>query len=769
MNIFARVFSKIFDIFKSEKDRFILIFISLFCLGSYLSIISYQKTNFFVIILSGSLLFLSFFLAFFNKKSALSYVFYSFFALFFGFVCASFNQKISDNYQHITGKIFVDVEGRIEKISHFHNSRNHQNGLSLTVRDLNFYQSKFTKNKKEKKKKRKLSESYIHKNFMNIKGFSEIDYLFLIEKANYQNIKWKKDKEKLVYEKPPKKIRVFALKNIDKLKLESGDKVKFKAVLTPFDKKDFLDSFDFGFYSKSQNISAQGYVISELKIIEKYGSDSIFNGFFDNLRDKVQKSIKENVNSQEGAVINALLTGDRKNIDDKIMQNIRNSGLAHLIAISGLHLTLSASIFFFIARFLLLQNSYLALNFNVKKIAAIFAIFGSFFYLKIAGSPISAERAFIMVCLAMIAILFDRKNDLLRIVFIAAFLIVLINPHNLFSIGFQLSFAAVLSIAVFHEIWSNFYDKYFKKNNEISKIHNFSKYLFEMVFISFVAQLANTMFLVYHFGNLAIYGILSNLIAIPLTSFLIMPLGFLSLFLMIFSLENLTLNLMSYLVSIIIKVSEFVSSLDFSVIEFEQITKLGLSYSIFGGLIFVIFKNKYLKIIGFLLFFSAFLTLGNNSKPNILIDGDARFIALYDEKNGLVFSEKLRKSKKRDLWLEKMDSEKFISFHDFSSEKLNKKGIICYKELCEIDLEKYFARKLKIKKILILKKRVMVKDICRENIDLVVNLTKKYEISSCYKKLKIDSRDLLKNGGYFIFFKKEGFVIKNVDNREILL
>lgn len=760
-----KITTKIQEILANESQNNVIFGILSFIFGVYFSIVFYENLNNFKIAISVILLFISLFLFLINKKENLyKFLIFGLFASFFcGFSFSYFHQKIFNNYEKITGKIFVDIEGEVSEIKEFYNKQNHQNGLNLIVKNpiltkSNYAQSQAKKPKKIQKEK-KLSKKYIQENFENVSEFIDIDDEFLIKKQNYQNVEWKQENGKYFYEKPPKKVRVFLTKNYEKNKenLKIGDKIYFKAILMPIKNNQIFNNFDFAFYNFSMQIGASGYAISDLEIISKNEKISNFNIFFKNLRKKVQDSINLNALPNQAGVINALLTGDRKKIDEKNMQNIRNSGLAHLIAISGLHLTLSATIFFFIARFLLAQNYYLTLNFDIKKIAAISAILGSFIYLQIAGAPISAVRAFIMVFLAMIAIFFDRKNDLLRTIFFAALLLILINPYNMFMVSFQLSFAAVLGIVAFHDIWTNFYDKYFKKNNrEISKIHKFFKYFLEMILISLMAQIATLPFLSFHFSEFAIYGTLSNLIAIPLTSLIIMPLGFLSLFLMPFMAEKFTLILMSHFVSIILKTAEFVANIKNANLSSLYFSKSALTIAIFGGLIFLIFKNKYFKILGIIIFFSSFLLLKNKEKPNIIIDNNASFFALYDQENGLIFSKKVRESKKIKELLKAFNQEKINSFADFSLQKLENKGINCFIEFCEINLEKYFNQEnLKIKNIIILQKRTKIEDICNKNYDLLINLTKKYQIPKCFKAKKIDNSDILEKGAHLIFLNKK--------------
>jgi competence protein ComEC len=746
--------TKIKQTLQAESHNFILWLLVFFCFGSFTAVVSFDNISPLKLAFSFILLCFSGFLYYFSKKNAASLVFTAF---FLGFILSFFAQKISNSGNEITGKIFVDVSAKVADLSEFHNSKNHQSGLSLLLDDLTLKKSAFV-GKKVKSKPKKIKEK-----LMNSDGLMEVDYEYLLRKNNYQDVLWKKENGQFLYPNPPKKIRIFATKFEDEIKI--GDVVKFRAILMPAKKQQFLGGFDFAFYSRSKSIGAQGYALSQVEVVESASliSPSFIDAFFKNLRMKVQKSILQNAKKSEAPFINALLTGDRSKIPKDEMQNIRNSGLAHLIAISGLHLSLSAAIFFFLARFLCVKSEFLALRFDIKKIAAIFAILGSFFYLKIAGSPISAQRAFVMVCLAMSAVFLDRKTDLKRIVFFAGFLIVLLNPFNMFFASFQLSFAAVLGIVAFHDLWVIFCEKEQVRNFILIK-NKFWRGFCEMILISLVAQIANMAFLIYHFGDVAIYGILSNLVAIPLTSFVIMPLGFLAIFLMIFGdfFAQIALIPMSWAVSLIVITADFVANLKYSHFYFAQMPKIGLALTVIGGISFVIFQSKWLKIASFVVFLSAFLALKMVKKPDILIDESGSFFALYDDKKGLIFSKKLRESKKRKLWLEKMQENEFKYFDKFD----DLKGIFCSKEFCKVDFSNYFNHNLK-GKMLAVKKRMKEEEICQEKWDLVLNLTKKYKMPKCVAKSGaklIENVDFMENGTHFIYLKDDDFEIETILN-----
>jgi ComEC/Rec2-related protein len=135
------------------------------------------------------------------------------------------------------------------------------------------------------------------------------------------------------------------------------------------------------------------------------------------------------------------------------MKEMRQSGISHILCVSGLHLSLVAMLFFISARFLLNLSNYIAYNYNIKSIAAICSLIGSYGYLELSGMQIAAIRAFIMTTIFIYAVMIGRKPYPLRSLAIAAFIILSVNPEYIFHPSFQLSFVAVLSLTAGYEFY----------------------------------------------------------------------------------------------------------------------------------------------------------------------------------------------------------------------------------------------------------------------------------------------------------------------------
>jgi competence protein ComEC len=706
-------------------------------------------------------------LFFFNRNSRLAFVFAACGIFLGGSFYANFYEKNFIDHS-ITGKIYVDGVGKITEIKKFFNPINGLEGANLVISQPKLFEAKFpsTKIKKVKKKKnpkekaprkkrktqkekaaelglsldqyklqrkaekeRKLIEKAkkaqkkIEENFVNLGAYQEIDRQFLDISKNYQQVAWVENKGRRTFPNPPQKISLNLVKNFSGL--EVNDLVAFRALLQPVQRKEFPQDFDFSFDAKAKKIGAYGFILGEVKIIEKQRQSSI-DDWFNSLREKINQKIFNALSGDEAAIASAFLIGKQEQISAAVLENIRRCGLAHLLSISGFHLSLAAAIFFVSLRFILSRFEYLALRFDLKKIAAIAAIFASFFYLQIAGAPLPAKRAFLMTLLALLALLFDEKINAKRAVMFALLFLILLNPYAIFNIGFQLSFLAILVLVTCSE--EIFLQKKLSlEANFFGKIFN---YFWQIIFISFALQIATLPFLMHSFRNVALLGFVSNLLAIPLASFFIMPLGFLALFLMPLGLEKLPLSLMNYGILLLEKIANFVAEIKFSNLIAPEMPGLGVLIAAAGILLLCLEKSR-IRFVGIAIFFLSFATIFLAKKPTISFEQNQKFFTIYEGEK-LFFSEKLRASKQRQHWMDRFDEKEFRYF-----ETKNYKNFLIEKN----------------KKILVLLKRNKISEICKNDFDVIVNMTSKYQLPACIEptKIKIDNLDFYHHGSHFFY------------------
>jgi competence protein ComEC len=208
-----------------------------------------------------------------------------------------------------------------------------------------------------------------------------------------------------------------------------------------------------------------------------------------------------------------LIIGEKSAIPPAVRQAFSDSGTAHILAISGLHMTLVGGVFFLLFRILFCFIPFFAFRPQAKKGAAIASWLGTLGYLGLSGASASSLRAFLMHTLVMLAVLWDRVALSMSSVTLAATLLLLFTPEALITPSFQMSFSAVIALIAVYE----------RGNPTVLFAHKGLKYLGGLCLTSLIASLAATPFSAYTFRQGSLMGIPANMIAVPLTGFWIMP------------------------------------------------------------------------------------------------------------------------------------------------------------------------------------------------------------------------------------------------------
>lgn len=225
---------------------------------------------------------------------------------------------------------------------------------------------------------------------------------------------------------------------------------------------------------------------------------------------------------ETGGLAAAMVTGHEAFIPREQVEAMRDSGLAHIISISGLHMAIVGGFTFAALRLLIALWPWLALRINGKKAAALAGLAAVGGYLLISGSPPPAERAAITAAVAFAAILFDRRAITLRGLAIAALIIMAVQPEAVATPGFQMSFAATAALVALAEAW----------NPPVREIETpwwirapqaAGVWIAASIGASFVAGLATGPFAMQHFNRVATWGLIANLLTAPISSFVMMP------------------------------------------------------------------------------------------------------------------------------------------------------------------------------------------------------------------------------------------------------
>lgn len=432
--------------------------------------------------------------------------------------------------------------------------------------------------------------------------------------------------EGVAQDKTPLRVSLSLRQN--NVGLREGQKVSLRAGLYPPPPASMPDGFDFGRHFYFRQIGAVGYAMPPVEVLP--GDDTSESVRFSEFRRRLTQAIASHFDGPAGPVSAAFITGETRNIPDAVNDEMRVSGLYHLLAVSGMNLSIVAGMAFFSLRFLLAAIPFLALRYPIKKWAAALALIVSYVYLMVAGSPVSAERAFLMVALIFIAILIDRDPAPMRSLAISSLFIIIHAPEAVLTASFQLSFSATAALIASYE-WGI---KRMQKRSGIG-LHLIGFYLAAVLMTSFVAWLATSPFIIYHFNQFSTYSLLANTLVDPLVSFVLMPLVVAGVLLMPLGLGGLAFTPMQYGVDWLLAVSHKISALPYAMIIMPSPTDAGMVIASFG-IIWIYFWKTSWRWLGLIALLLGVSTSLQYVSPDVFISTDGKHVAAKLEDGRMV-------------------------------------------------------------------------------------------------------------------------------------
>ena len=434
-----------------------------------------------------------------------------------------------------------------------------------------------------------------------------------------------------------------------------GQWVNVLAVLMPPPEPASPGGYDFGRWAYYQQIGAVGYAYGKPKPIAAARPDTLSQTLaakIEELRDRMTARIRAVIPGQRGAIAAALITGKRGGIDENDQAAFRDSGLAHVLAISGLHLALAGGFFFWVVRALLALFPPVALRYPIKKWAAVAALLGAGIYLLISGCGAPALRSYIMLTVMFAAILFDRPALSMRSIAFAAAIILLWQPESLVEPGFEMSFAAVTGLIALAE-WET--ARRARRGDAAIAPGLFGRvvrYAIGIALASIVAGLATAPFAIFHFDRASQYGLLGNLLAMPVVGLVIMPAATAAMVLMPFGLDKWALIVMGKGVGAMLVIAQWVAHLPGAATMVAVWPEAAVLLVVFGGLWIAIWRSSW-RWLGAAPILAGFLVAGFAKPPDILIARDARTIAVRLADGKLAFLREAKDAYAAENWLKR--------------------------------------------------------------------------------------------------------------------
>ncbi|WOF42588.1 ComEC family competence protein [Sphingopyxis indica] len=396
-----------------------------------------------------------------------------------------------------------------------------------------------------------------------------------------------------------------------------GEAIALRARLMPPPTAGLPGGYDFAQRAWFDQIGAVGTALGEIARAPGAGEGR------PPLRARLSAHIHQAVPGSPGGVAAALVTGDRGAISDDDAEAMRRSGLAHLLSISGLHVTAVVGFAMLLAMRLLGLNRRLALAGHVLPLAAAAGALAGAGYTWLAGAEVPTLRSLIAALLVLAAFLLGREAITLRLVAAGALLVLVWRPEALVGPSFQLSFAAVTAIIALHE--SRWMRDFVGRGDE-PWVVRFGRGIAGLVITGLVVEVALAPIALFHFHKAGLYGALANVVAIPLTTFVIMPAEALALLFDAAGIGALFWWVAGQALAALIALAHHVAAAPGAVAALPIFPAWGFALAVLGGLWLLLWQRRW-RFAGLLPLLAGGAALLAQPRPDLLVSGDGRHIA----------------------------------------------------------------------------------------------------------------------------------------------
>ena len=422
--------------------------------------------------------------------------------------------------------------------------------------------------------------------------------------------------EDVAPQKTPLYVRVSLHGKVQLHEPQPGETVILTSHLAAPDGPVEPGGFDFRRMAFFDQLGAVGYTRNPVLLLEPpaAGDEVVAR-----MRSWLSAAMRAHIAGDAGAFAAGAMTGDRSGISQDTVAALRDSSLAHLLAISGMNLAFLVGFVFALVRTGVALVPPVALRVNAKKVAAVLSLGVALFYLLLSGSNVATERAFVMVAVVLGAVLLDRRAITLRTAGLAAILLLLARPESLLEPGFQMSFAATVALvsgfaAVDREVL-------------LERWPRWAVPVFTLVASSVIAGFATAPFAAATFNRFTDYGLLANLLTVPVMGAVVMPAGAVAVLLAPFGLAGLALWVMEWGVRWILFVAHWIAGLEGSVTPIVEAHWLALPLITLGGLWLICWpgRARWAGIAGLVAGLAVWPMAG---RPDLLIAGDGRLVGM---------------------------------------------------------------------------------------------------------------------------------------------
>jgi competence protein ComEC len=408
------------------------------------------------------------------------------------------------------------------------------------------------------------------------------------------------------------------LRASDTTSITTGDTLRVRAMIRPIGGPTHPGGWDMRREAYFAGLGASGYALAPVEPLRQAAPTGLL-GVPRVWAERAAARVRDAIPGPAGAIAVGILIGSQTGIAPADMAAFRDSGLAHILSVSGLHLAIVIGMTTMLARWALALSEHASLFWPTRAIASVFALGVGGFYTLFTGAQVPTVRCFLMACLITLGILTGRRVISLRTLGLAAAFILLTAPWRVLGASMQMSFAAVLALIAGFEA--------FRPRQPTSWRDRVALFVGGLIMSSALAGTATLPFGAYHFGRVQIYYIVSNLIGVPLTTALVMPAGMLALPLIPFGWEGPPLLIVQWGIEATLWLAHVVAAWPSASLDVPHLADWGIAL-ITLGMIGVALGRGWPRLWGVAPILAGLLSPVFDRPPDILVSHDARQIGV---------------------------------------------------------------------------------------------------------------------------------------------
>ncbi|WP_300974124.1 ComEC/Rec2 family competence protein [Sphingomonas sp. LHG3406-1] len=424
----------------------------------------------------------------------------------------------------------------------------------------------------------------------------------------------------------PPRVRVsIPLADADRLgpRIGGGAKVRLRARLAPPMPMALPGTHDFSRDAWFMGLGATGKALGQITILRPAHETGL-----DAFRRRLDGHIRARLPGGEGGIATALVTGDQGSVSEADADAMRRSGLAHLLSVSGLHIAAVVGFFYFLVLRLFALVPALALRWNLVALGFAAGALAGVAYTILTGLQVPTVRSCIAALLVLAGTLLGREALSIRLIATGALAVLVVRPEAIAGASFQLSFAAVTALVTLYQ-WPAF-KRWFERREE-GRVRASGRVFGAMIATGLAVEIALMPFALYHFHRSGLYGVAANLVAIPLTTFVIMPLEAAALLLDSVGLGGPLWSLTGWSIGLLLGLAHTTANASGAVVILPAMPRAAFALIVAGGLWLCLWIRPWRRW-GLAPIAAGILLTLAEPLPTLLVTGDGKHLAVIDER-----------------------------------------------------------------------------------------------------------------------------------------